>query len=104
MRFWGASVALGRFLPITHMPDRFPSVYERLLRRDMQPRRPYEIRGDHPDDPLYLDVAFDDGAHVAVPKDHVWMLPRLAEIHADTRRQMREHGIELSDLIQGGRA
>lgn len=81
-----------------------PSVHERLLRRDMEPQRSYEIRGDHPHDPLFLEIAFDDGMTVACPKDQVWMLPRLAEIHADTRRQMREHGITASDLLQEGRA
>src|SRR5262245_7812453 len=90
-----SSMTAATLLSWGRMTDRETPVWERLLRRDMEPPRSYSIVGDHPNDPNFFDIAFDDGMHVAVPKDHVWMLPKLAEIHRDVRRQAAELGVEL---------
>lgn len=78
------------------MQDREMPVWERILRRDAEPPRPYQILGDHHDDHQFLVVAYDDGLQESVRKDMIYMLPKMAQVHQDLRRQAQELGIDLA--------
>lgn len=58
------------------------------------------IAGEHPLDPTYLRIVFDDGLEAALPKTATHLLPRMVEIHDDVRRQCAEQGVPLTTAVQ----
>ena len=75
------------------MPDVPSESYIERLLYDA-PRQP-ALR-IHPDDPEFVQFAYDDGTIGNVPRLALDLIPRLQEIHRDLREQAERLGIPLT--------